>query len=352
MIANVIAFVPRILIDNRYDGAIMSMLIAIPISMSLCACMIWAMSRFPQQSITEIAARLLPKWLEKTVLLYFLVMWYLAGLITLYYFSDITKRFINPDFSPFEAMLLYAIALMFMIQMESRRALYMLEILLVLQVPFILFIMLKATINHNMMWDSMQEAATYVANMPRWLCVAAATHVFSGYLNLIIFNNVFHKPVKLWLVWIVGAVGILNLTTTYFIPIGMQGMDGVGKLIYMWFTTADSIRLEYGIIDRLIFVFLLLYLNISLLSAFVHWHVALQMGKALFGKRSEKTQLYVSWGTGGLFAGLAVAASFWIYEITMFRYTQGWLLFRLGSEAVLIGLLFVLVMLQKRRQAA
>ena len=351
MLANIIAFVPRMLLDERYGGAVMSMLLAVPLSTGLCSLLIYAMGSFPQCTVVDIFKKTLSVWIWAPVLIFFIGMWYLAGMTTLFSFADITKRFINPSLPPHHAMGLYAGLLVFMIQLGSRRALYTLELLLVLQVPLILFIMMKATFNENLLLDAIVEAGTYLFHMPSWQSLAAATYVFTGYLNLVIYNGVFHRPVKLRVVWIVLAVGLLNLTTTYFIPIGMHGMDGVGELLYMWFTTADSIRLEYGFVERLIFIFLLLYLNISLLSAFVHWHVALQLIKG-FMPAKEKLQSTLSWIVGALFAVGGIATAYWMTEHEMFGFTSGWVSLRLASEIVLVAGIAALAWRERRKKPA
>ena len=44
----------------------------------------------------------------------------------------------------------------------------------------------------------------------------------------------------------------------FFVPIGFHGTVGVEDYVYLWSMTADSMMTEYGFINRVLFVFLLL----------------------------------------------------------------------------------------------
>ncbi len=354
MLANVIAFVPRILLDKRFDGAVMSLLAALPISLVLMGLMIRSMQAFPQRGLPEILQDYLSPWLVHIFMGFFGIMWYAAGAVTLYYFADVSVRFINPEMSTVQTMFLYCTVLVFLIQLQSRKVLYLLEILIILQVPFILFIMVKASFNQYVLWDSMLEAATYIFHPPHIVALSAATYMFTGYLNIVVFNRVFEKPASMRLLWIVGPVGMLNLLTTYFIPIGMHGMDSVGELVYKWFTTADAIRLQYGFVERLIFVFLLLYLTISLLSTLVHWHVSLQMFKSWFFVDSNKSKKSkkLSWYFAAVFGAGGIALAYWMNEQTMLTVSIWFLVLRLASEMTIVFFLYYLSVRERRKAAA
>lgn len=103
------------------------------------------------------------------------------------------------------------------------------------------------------------------------------TYIFSGYLNMVFFNKVFQKPVETKRIWMFGLLGLGILLTSFYIPIGFHGADGVGDYTYPWVSTADSMRIELGIVERVMYIFIVLYTGISAISIGVHWHAANQL---------------------------------------------------------------------------
>ena len=61
MIANAITFVPLILIMDRFNGAVLSMLISVPVGVLFIYIFGKALSRFPGEGIPEIFDRYYPK---------------------------------------------------------------------------------------------------------------------------------------------------------------------------------------------------------------------------------------------------------------------------------------------------
>lgn len=66
---------------------------------------------------------------------------------------------------------------------------------------------------------------------------------------------------------------------TFLVPIGYFGTVAIDRHVYTWFSTADSIRMEYFIIERMLFIFYFAYLSLSLVSVIVHWHGGLELFK-------------------------------------------------------------------------
>lgn len=92
---------------------------------------------------------------------------------------------------------------------------YGLEIILFVTLPLIVYGIVKALTNPDFNWDSVLQITTYIWHKPDLMSLSAATFSFSGYINLAIFNRVFHG-LKLKHVWILGVEGLLVLLITFW----------------------------------------------------------------------------------------------------------------------------------------
>ncbi|GGF86848.1 hypothetical protein GCM10010912_35160 [Paenibacillus albidus] len=237
---NIINFVPRELIDRRFEGALMSIVISVIVGTLFVYWFGFLISKFPEKGIPEILGPLMPKLLVSAILLFFAVLWYVAGATTLLSFVDITLRFISPDTGPYLVMGGFLIMVCICCRFDSLSLLFGLEIILAITLPLILYATFKALGNPNFSWDAVLQIGTHFWHAPDWMSLAAATFSFSGYINLIIYNRVFQN-LKLKHIWIVGIEGFLVLLVTFFVPIGYFGTVGVERHVYTWFATADSI---------------------------------------------------------------------------------------------------------------
>ncbi|WP_040209594.1 GerAB/ArcD/ProY family transporter [Neobacillus jeddahensis] len=337
MLINVIIFVPKILIEYRYDGAVMGVLIAIPIGIALNYLFSTTLTKFPQQGLPEIISLLKHHWFGVVHLVGIQLVWFTAGLITLISFIDILTRFINPEMPKLLLLTIFLAALFLIIQMPTDRVMYLLEIILFLNTPLIAFIIFKAFSNEYLSWDSMLEVGTHIWAWPSLKAIAAATYCFSGYTNLIIFNRVIKGKLKLWNFFIITVLGVFNLFTTFFIPIGFHGSDGAQELLYPWITTADSLRLVYSPIERVIFLFLMFYMSISLMSISIHWHVALELLKGTF---RGKVNMKKNWIVLSFFGVFSVIGVIYLNALLLNKITVYWLIGRLGFELLVVCIFF------------
>ncbi|MFF2448184.1 GerAB/ArcD/ProY family transporter [Neobacillus sp. NPDC058068] len=337
MLANVVIFVPKILIEYRYKGAVMGILIAIPIGIVLNYFYTKTITRFPEQGLPEITADSKHRWLK---ILHFggiQIIWFSAGLITLIGFIDILSRFVNPEMPKLSLLAIYLAAIFLIIQLPTDRVMYFLEIVLFLNLPLIGFIIFKAFTNEFLNWDSILEVGTHIFERPSLKSIAAATYCFSGYTNLIIFNRVIKGKLKIWNFIVIFFIGLLNLFTTFLIPIGFHGSDGAQQYLYPWISTADSLRLTYNPIERVIFLFLMFYMSITLMSVAVYWHVAFELLKGTF---KEKVSVKKNWLVLAFFAGCSIAGVIFLNALLLDKLTVYWMIFRLGFEIILVGSFF------------
>ncbi|WP_066064869.1 GerAB/ArcD/ProY family transporter [Neobacillus soli] len=338
MIVNVIIFVPKILIEYRYNGAVMGVLIAIPIGIALNYFYSTAINRFPEQGLPEISANSKHRWLKIIHFGSIQLIWFSAGLITLVGFIDILVRFINPEMPKLALLVIYLAAIFLIIQLPTQRVVYFMEIVLFFNTPLIAFIIFKAFANDYLSWDSMLEVGTHIFERPSIKSIAAATYCFSGYSNLIIFNRVINGKLKVLNFIAIFIFGVFNLFTTFFIPIGFHGSDGANEYLYPWISTADSLRLVYSPIERVIFLFLMFYMSITLISVSVHWHVAYELIKGTFKEKVSKKQnlLILS-----IFSGASIAGVIFLNTLLLNKVTVYWMIVRLGFEIVLVAIFFI-----------
>jgi hypothetical protein len=315
MVANVVASVPKILLERKAEGAIVSMIIAVFLGMALCYIVARFFNAFPGKGLPELAKKYLPRWFGNILLLFIASAWYIAGLITLITYSFLLKRFLTPDMPLVWITSSFLFFISYGILMRTSSVLYTIEFVLVCCLPIIVIIMIKSYTTPELEWDFIRESMMYTYDMPSFSALSASTYLLLGGFNLIIFNRFFTKKHKITLkqILLIGFLGLGSLFTTYFIPIGMNGFEAVETIAYPWITTSDTLRLELGVIERILFVFLILYLAISFLSLLIHWHVALELIKSVVTfKRLKWKEKNL---TPFLFIGL-----FWVGSIRITKY--------------------------------
>ncbi|WP_166244619.1 hypothetical protein [Paenibacillus turpanensis] len=357
MLVNVFAYVPSLLLEHRYEGSVAAIPIGALLGSLLMFVFVWSMNKFQGMTLPEILKIQLPRrlaWLRHPLLVYVSVMWFFAGLLTLLAFNDVTYRYINPEVSELQSMAAFLIFLAFLLWiLSTEKLLYLLEIILLLNVPFIFIILYQAIHSEYLSWHSITEVATHIVDVPNMAAVAAATFVFSGYTNLIVYHRVFSQKISLKRMSILPFLGMANLLTTFFIPIGMHGADGVFDYTFPWVATADSLRIELGPIERIIALFLLLYVGISLTSVAIHWHIAVVvLGNLLSGSKNhgEAAPAAKRWIIGGFTAASLYIGSLF-NEKHIFTLGEVWLRLRLPSELFLVTIVFLLARRKRNNHA-
>ncbi|MGN7940300.1 GerAB/ArcD/ProY family transporter [Virgibacillus sp. 6R] len=344
MIANVVSSVPKILIGQRMNGAIISMVVSYILGLAFCYICARFFNLFPGQGLPDLTKKYLPRWLSGAIVLVFASTWYIAGLITLVTFTFLLNRFLTPDMPLLWITFTFLLFLTYGILMNSRSVLYTIEFVLICCIPIIAFITLKAYTSPELNWDFIKESFMYINHYPSYTGISASSYLLLGGFNLIIFNRLFKRNQQInWKnMLIIGFFGGVSLVTTYFIPIGMLGFEGVSDIVYPWITTSDTLRLEFFVVERVVYIFLLLYLAISFLSVLIHWHVTLELLKSVMSfkrlkwkKRNLTPYLFIVIFWLGAFATVSYLTE---YELT--TYTSYFLNYLLSSFAVMFTLFF------------
>ncbi|MGM0903881.1 MAG: GerAB/ArcD/ProY family transporter [Bacillota bacterium] len=347
MVANVVASVPKILLEKKSEGAIVSMVLAIIIGMVLCYIVAKFFTSFPGQGLPELMKKYLPRWFANMLLLFVASAWYIAGLITLVTYSFLLKRFLTPDMPLVWITSIFLLFISYGILMKTSSVLYTIEFVLLCSTPIIVLIMIKSYTTPQLKWDFIRESVMHIYHVPSFSALSASTYLLLGGFNLIVFNRFFTKNHKITLkqILFIGMVGAGALFTTYFIPIGMNGFESVEMIAYPWISTSDTLRLELGVIERIIFVFLILYLAISFLSLLIHWHVSLELFKSVlqFKRLKWKGKSVTPFLVIGLFWFGSIQVTKYLTEYQLTLYTSYFFNLLLCSLIVMIGLFWFIL---------
>ncbi|MFJ7662173.1 GerAB/ArcD/ProY family transporter [Lysinibacillus sp. NPDC097162] len=284
MVTNLIASVPRILMRDSKDGVILSMIIAVILGAILTIIVINLFSYFPNKSFPEIMKESTPKWFYYPVLFYFACSWFAAGLITLTTYVFMFNTFLSYETSITITTLAFLLVISFGLFIKEKSVLYMTELILIIFLPVIIFLIIKIYTEPKLEWDFVKIAFTYINDYPSYNSFSASTYIFIGAVNIIIFNKYIKikKKAGLKQFAILGIVGAFTLFTTYFIPIGFNGFEQIENLTFLWITTSDSVRMKYSLIERVTFLFVIVFIAVAFISLLIHWYVSLKLFESIF----------------------------------------------------------------------
>lgn len=350
MIANLIASSPRILFGKSEEGAIVTMIIALFFGVFINWVLITFFKAFPEKSLPQILSLYLSKWIAIPVLFILGVIWYVSGLQTLITYIDILLRFLTPEMSVYLVIAMFIPVVTFGVIMQSRNILFTLELVFVLSFPVAAYYVVKLYFSEQVSWDHVAIAMTFIDNPPDYTVFSTMTYLFVGAFDIIIFNSLLKKKMtfgikQALMVFILGAFAIF---TTYFIPIGVLGFDQVESILYPWILTSDSIRMKFGVIERVIFIFLLLFLAIAFLNITIHWHVACKLFQSAFGIEQLKIKLREKISLGivvVVFWSIAIYTTLKVTEYDLFLYSK----YYFNSIPIILIVLMVLMLVVNRR---
>lgn len=284
MVANIIASVPAILLHYHKEGTVSSMIMGIITGVILVTIYTRFFNSYPGMTLPELLQKTTPKWFYLPFVFLLAILWFVAGLITLITFTFLLIRYLSPEMPIMQICLTIILSVIFGCLMKTQRVLFTTEIILLITSPLILFIFYKAYTSPNLEWDFVREAALYINKIPNWNSFASCFFLFLGVANLFIFNRYFTK--KQTFGWkqisLITFIAVATLFTTYFIPIGFNGFENIDQLVYPWISTTDSLRMDFFVIERVLFIFLLFYLGIAFISILIHWHASMEFLRFIF----------------------------------------------------------------------
>lgn len=105
-----------------------------------------------------------------------------------------------------------------------------------------------------------------------------------------------------------------------------------------------------GPIERALFLFLLVYLVISLASIIIHWYISMEMFKGLFKYQFNfKSIKRVNWVIISVFAIMPFAFNLIKKEDTITVISDLWLSYRLFLEFFLVGMMVLLAKIAQKK---
>ncbi|ARF17012.1 GerAB/ArcD/ProY family transporter [Sporosarcina ureae] len=327
MAANLIASGPRILFAKSEDGAIITMIMALFFGVFMNWALINSFKAFPGKNLPQILSTYVSKWVSIPALLVLGTIWYIAGLQTLITYIDIMLRYLTPEMSIYIIIGMFVLTISFGVIMQSRSILYILELVLVMLLPGVVYYLLKLYFEKQLSWDQVTLAMSYIDNPPDYTVFSTIAFLFVGSFDIIIFNSLLKKKMVFGIkqALIVFFLGAFVIFTSYFIPIGMLGFEKIEAVLYPWLITSDSIRMKFGIIERVIFIFLLIFLAIAFLNIILHWHVSFKLFENVFGVKNMSAGMKKNISIGIMvvvFWTIAIFATLKVTEYDLFLYSK------------------------------
>lgn len=347
---NLMLYVPHILISDRYKGAVMSLIIGAVIGTILLYMYTSTLARYPGKGLPEILKLHLPRWIANTLMIFLALLWLYATTIAIIAFAIMINRFFNPDVHVALILGMLVLACGYAATRSTMTVMLVIEIGLIVNAPIIFFVLFKAGSNPHLNWDAIRIIANYVTKTPTLQSVAAASYIFTGYISMSLFNRLMPSNFRFRHRWIFPLVGFLIMLTTFFVPIGIHGTETVGHYIYIWSITADALLMQYGFIERVLFLFLIVYLNLTLIFTMSGWHQAMEFVKSTMSRHKPEVDSMqaptANYVIVGIFIALTFVYMFMTNEKMNMVISTYWLIFRLFVE---IPLVIGLFMISRRR---
>jgi hypothetical protein len=292
-LVNVTAFIPQILYKNRFNGSLVSLALTTLIGTFLILLFQTQIKKFPRQNIVQIMDRLFPKWFQKTFLFLNFTLQIFAGILFLISNTQIVSHFLTPN--SIIVFYIFLLLIVYTIMNQTNSILYILEIIVLFATPFYLFLMLRFFTDHLVLVDSIKQSWIYLMHFPKINSMASGLFVFTGFTNFIIYGEHIHSIGKKQLLIALGIICFV-LFSSYFVPIGYFGLNGVGKESYVWITTVDSMRFDYFFLERMVPIFILVQIGITLMYIILSYHSSLQYLQLMtknVGGRSKWVGIFV-----------------------------------------------------------
>jgi hypothetical protein len=345
MLIQTVVYVPRILIEARFHGAITAILIVTPLGTLLAYLFYKGMSKFPRMGIPEILKQYFPTYIRLPSIIFLGLMWFATGSIVLVAFSHTIIQSLNPNVSLMIILLCFVLIGGWTATFSSLAILSVLEIILIIALPIQVYIFYKALVTKSFYWDEVRAMSEYVLDIPSWNTLAVVTFSFIGPITFSVFNRLFEWDKRLHYFWIIPIAGLIISFNTFFIPIGIHGTQAVNEYLDVWVNTADSLRMKYGLIERVLFLYLFLYIGLTLIFITMTWHVGIELVKSAFTKQPH----FLKWVIVGSMGVSTLVYSQLFDEKQLYLFAQKW--FHLQSAVQLLLVLVVFTLGWRKKHA-
>lgn len=261
---NLLVFVPYVLIQNRYNGSVMGLLIGFIIGMLLLYLFTKVTQAFPNKDVIQIMSEAKQHWFIYVFVSIKTVISIISTILVVGGYAVIVSRYLNPDSDLKMIILLMLLATGYASTRQLLSVAYLIEFMMFITIPFILYIMYKTFTNPIFTWDSVMAVTQHYTKIPNLLTIASATFFFSGYTHLTLFINRKDKPLKFSNSWLAPILVFIVALITIIVPIGMLGTETSAQYLFVWTVAADATEIPYGFIERLMFIFIIVLLSIAI----------------------------------------------------------------------------------------
>ncbi|CAM3415686.1 hypothetical protein AB1399_11820 [Hydrogenibacillus schlegelii] len=320
VLANGIGTVPRLLLERRHAGVFLDLAAGWLFSSVYFVFFTRLLARAPAIDIPTLWKTALPAPLAPPLLALFALEWLVAGALNLYLITEISAKYLNVD-APGQALLwLFLLLAFFIARFDTPNVLFGLELSFILTLPLLFITFGAALSGQPLLWEGVAKLLRETGR-PDWLSLNAASYPFAGFLNLTVFHRVLAPDYPLRRIAFMAALGGGLYAFLFVLPIALLGTEAVALYAYPWVIAANALRIEHAPIERAFYPVLIGYLNVAILNAILHWHVALRFlapltaapAKAATDVRARLTGwLSARWPEAALaaFAGLVIPAAY------------------------------------------
>lgn len=261
---NLLVFVPYVLIQNRYNGSVLALLIGFIIGMLLLYLFTSVTSKYPNKDVIQIMSEAKQNWFIYIFVSLKTIISIISSILVVGGYAVIVSRYLNPDTDLKMVIILVLLATGYAATRNLLSVAYLIEFMMIITIPFIVFIMYKTFTNPIFTWDSVRAVAQHYQKIPNLLTIASATFFFSGFSHLTLFVNQKNKPLKFKNSWLAPIITFVIALITIIVPIGMLGTETSAQYLFVWTVAADATEIPYGFIERLMFVFIIVLLSIAI----------------------------------------------------------------------------------------
>ncbi|MFF2876467.1 GerAB/ArcD/ProY family transporter [Gottfriedia sp. NPDC057991] len=351
MMLNIIINVPMILIGERFNGSIISMVLSVLIGGIFIYLFTIGISKFPNKGLPEIFNNRLPKLVKNIYLAFLGVMWLAAGAFVLISFTYITVLYLNTELNMGYVLAFFLVIVIYGANCYTKSILNVIEIMVLVATPVVFFIVYKALASNYFYFVHIKRILHYFWQMPNYSSISAATYFFTGYINLAIINRYLETKKVVKFLWILPLIGFVVISFTFFVPIAFLGVKGINDVVFPWVFITDSLRMEYGFIERVLYLMLYIFLLLSLLFSILTWHVGLKLFEGMFfyyNLKPAKKRKFYGYMIFLFFGAVTMTLQTFTNERELFDLIKIWQNIRFPAEGMLVVSIFFL----SRRQRA
>jgi hypothetical protein len=133
--------------------------------------------------------------------------------------------------------------------------------------------------------------------------------------------------------------------------IGYLGLEAVGDYKYPFITSSDAITMKMGIVERVYFFFLVLYILLSIVNIIIHWKVTYDLLEEMLRHQFQVKNLKkAGWWSTAVFGILPFLITGILNDQQIILFGEYWLTMRIAAEMFAVILIASLALSVQRRK--